>query len=94
MIMLFGLCNALATFQAYINQTLSGILDIFCIVYLDDILIFSETKAEHTDHIQQILECLWRFKLYAKASKYDFHTRQVKFLGFLINAEGIMIDPS
>jgi hypothetical protein len=75
MVMLFGLCNAPATFQVYINQTLSGILDIFCIVYLDNILIFSGTKAEHTNHVQQVLEHLQRFKLYAKASKCDFHTR-------------------
>jgi hypothetical protein len=94
MVMLFGLCNAPATFQAYINQALSGILDIFCIVYLDDILIFSGTKAEHTDHVQQVLEHLQRFKLYIKVSKYDFHTRQVKFLGFLVGAEGVMMDPS
>ena len=94
MIMLFGLCNALAIFQAYINQALSGILDIFCIVYLDNILIFSGTKTEHTDHIEQVLEHLQRFKLYVKVFKYDFHTRQVKFLGFLVNAESVIIDPS
>jgi hypothetical protein len=45
MVMLFGLCNTSVMFQAYINQALSGILDIFCIVYLDDILIFSGTKT-------------------------------------------------
>jgi hypothetical protein len=45
--MLFGLINALATFQAYINKALTGYLDEFCVVYLDNILIYSKTTEEH-----------------------------------------------
>ena len=46
-----GLTNAPATFQAYINKALHGLVDNFCIVYLDDILIFSKTKEEHNQHL-------------------------------------------
>ena len=51
MVMPFGLTNAPATFQGYINQALRGLVDDFCIVYLDDILIFSKTREEHTQHL-------------------------------------------
>jgi len=54
----FGLSNAPATFQAYINKALRGFLDDFCIVYLDDILIFSRTREEHDWHLQQVCERL------------------------------------
>jgi hypothetical protein len=65
-IMPFGLTNAPATFQNYMNTTLHDILDIFCVAYLDDILIFSTTREEHTHHIQQVLERLQKARLYAK----------------------------
>ena len=46
-----GFTNVLAAFQAYINQTLRGLIDDFCIVYLDDILIFSKTEKEHIQYL-------------------------------------------
>ena len=54
----FGLTNAPATFQAYINKALQGLVDRFCIVYLDDILIFSKTKEEHDQHLQQVCDLI------------------------------------
>ena len=54
--MLFRLTNTPATFQAYINCALSNLLDICCIIYLDDILIFSNSKEEHVHYIQEVLE--------------------------------------
>ena len=54
----FGLTNAPTTFQAYINKALQGLVDRFCIVYLDDILIFSKTKEEHDQHLQQVCDRL------------------------------------
>src|SRR5438045_9757805 len=65
----FGLANALATFQAYINKALSGLLDVFCVVYLDDILIYSQAGESHEDHIRQVLERLRQYKLYANLKK-------------------------
>src|SRR5438045_7858165 len=55
----FSLTNAPATFQAYINHTLRGLVDDFCVVYLDDILIFSKSEEEHYEHLALVIECLW-----------------------------------
>ena len=54
----FGLTNAPATFQAYINKSLTGLMDKFCVVYLDDILIYSDSQSEHLNHVKQVLERL------------------------------------
>ena len=78
----FGLTNAPASFQSYINRALSEYLNIFCIVYLNDVLIYSETEAEHVEHVQKILTQLLKFKLYVKLSKCMFHVTEIDFLGF------------
>ena len=56
MIMSFGLTNAQATFQAYINCTLAGLVDVTCVVNLDDVLIYSLDPAEYWQHVKQVLE--------------------------------------
>ena len=58
LVMPFGLTNAPATFQTYINKLLTGLMDKFCVVYLDDILIYSDSQPEHLDHVKQVLELL------------------------------------
>jgi hypothetical protein len=90
----FGLSNAPATFQAYINDALHGLVDIFCVVYLDDILVYSSDESQHTEHVKAVLERLRQFKLYAKLSKCEFRTKKVDFLGFIISPKGISIEPS
>lgn len=92
-VMPFGLTNAPATFQAYINRALAGLVDVFCVVYLDDILIYSRTREEHTQHILQVLDRLEQFQLFAKPSKCSFYQERVEFLGFIIDQEGITMDP-
>jgi hypothetical protein len=67
-----GLTNTPATFQAYINQALRGLVDDFCIVYLDDILVFSRTQEEHAEHLRRICERLRGAELYTKPSKCQF----------------------
>ena len=57
-VMPFGLTNAPATFQAFINQVLQPYIDKFCVIYLDDILIYSKTAKEHTEHVKAILKAL------------------------------------
>ena len=88
-VMPFGLANAPATFQSYINRALSDLLDTCCIVYLDDILIYSRSAEEHVKHVRMVLERLEKFRLYCKLSKCAFHTDTVNFLGFDINPKGI-----
>jgi hypothetical protein len=89
-----GLCNAPATFQAYIHQAMGGLLDVFVIVYLDDILIYSQNEEEHIDHVRQVLERLRKYKLYAKLSKCHFHQKKVKFLGVIVGENGVEMDTS
>jgi hypothetical protein len=92
-VMPFGLTNAPATFQAYINQALSGLLDDFCIVYLDDILIYSRNEEDHTEHVRRVLERLKQYGLYANLRKCIFSATSVEFLGFIIGTSGISADP-
>ena len=90
----FGLTNALATFQAYINYTLQGLVDVFCIVYLDNIFIFSKLKEEYYKHIELVIECLQQVELYANPKKYNFLKSKMEFLGFIINKDRLHIDPT
>jgi transposase InsO family protein len=93
LVMPFGLTNAPAAFQAYINQALRGLVDDFCIVYLDDILIFSKTEEEHAEHLRLVCERLRTAELYAKPSKCQFYQKEMEFLGFIINEQGVRMDP-
>jgi hypothetical protein len=80
----FGLANAPATFQTLINSVLAPYLGRFCVVYLDNILVFSRTWEEHKEHIRTILAALQRNKLFAKGSKYMFGKRELEFCGHII----------
>jgi len=93
-VMPFGLTNAPATFQAYINKALLGLVDVICIVYLDDILIFSKNEQDHERHLEEVLERLRRHALYANPKKCTFFTDEVEYLGFLIGKNGTRMDPS
>ena len=89
-----GLCNAGGAFQAYINDVLREFLDDFCEAMLDDIMIYSETHAEHEKHIIKILTALRQAKLYVKAEKCAFHQSEVDFLGYRISGDGVSMDPA
>src|SRR6266487_5665092 len=93
MVVPMGLMNIPATFQAYINQALHRLVDDFCIVYLDNILVFSKTKEEHNTHLQQVCKRLREAELYAKPSKCQFYQQEIEFLGFIIGTYGIRMDP-
>lgn len=93
LVMPFGLANAPATFQAYINRALAGLVDVTCVVYLDDILIYSADLAEHWEHVKQVLERLRQFALYASLKKCQFFTQKVEFLGFIVSTDGVAMDP-
>ncbi|KFY17373.1 hypothetical protein V491_05014, partial [Pseudogymnoascus sp. VKM F-3775] len=94
LVMPFGLTNAPATFQAYINQALVGLVDVICVIYLDDILVFSEDPEEHIASVRRVLDRLRTHRLYANLAKCAFREREVEFLGFLIGPYGITMDPS
>ena len=74
--------------------TSSPMLGRFVQVYMDDILIFSKTKAEHLVHVRMVLETLRNYQLFAKASKCQFGRSSVGFLGHVISERGVGVDPA
>nr|KYP34967.1 Transposon Ty3-I Gag-Pol polyprotein [Cajanus cajan] len=93
-VMPFGVTNALAVFMDYMNRIFRPFLDKFVVVFIDDILIYSRTPEEHGEHLRTVLEILKAKQLYAKLSKCEFWLGEVKFLGHVISAEGIAVDPA
>nr|GFC31882.1 putative reverse transcriptase domain-containing protein [Tanacetum cinerariifolium] len=81
-------------FMDLINRVCRPFLDKFVIVFIEDILIYSKNKEEHEEHLRIILELLQKEKLYAKFSKCEFWLDSVKFLGHVINSQGVHVDPS
>ena len=69
-------------------------LDKFVVVFIDDILIYSRNEEEHKEHLRAVLQRLREHQLYAKFSKCEFCLKQVGFLGHVLSAEGIAVDPS
>ncbi|KAL0552232.1 hypothetical protein IC582_011338 [Cucumis melo] len=93
-VMSFGLTNAPAVFMDLMNRVFKDFLDTFVIVFIDDILIYSKTEAEHEKHLYQVLETLRANQLYAKFSKCEFWLKKVSFLGHVVSSEGVSIDQS
>ncbi|KAF7338861.1 Transposon Tf2-12 polyprotein [Mycena sanguinolenta] len=93
LVMPFGLSNAPSTFQAFIIDTLRDYLDVFCVVYLDDILIFSRSQEEHDEHVKKVLDRLQSARLFANPEKCEFDRSEVTYLGYVIGADGIKMDP-
>jgi hypothetical protein len=91
----FGLTNAPATLKQ-VSCNISGsneqhaqaTLKQVCVVYIDDILIFSKTIEEHQEHVKQVLDLLRENKYHIKLKKYEFEEKEVKFLGHLVGADG------
>ncbi|KAL0187931.1 hypothetical protein M9458_015030 [Cirrhinus mrigala] len=92
-VMPFGLSNAPAVFQAFVNDVLRDMVDQFIYVYLDDILIFSSPLQEHVQHVRRVLQRLLENGLFVKAEKCVFHAQSVLFLGYIISSEGVRMDP-
>jgi hypothetical protein len=92
-VMPFGLTNAPATFQALVQDILRPLLDICVIVYIDDILIYSQNEKEHTQHIRQVLKILRKHKMYGNMAKCEFFKESVEYLGHVISSKGISTDP-
>ncbi|KAK5842737.1 hypothetical protein PVK06_005125 [Gossypium arboreum] len=89
----FGLTNAPAAFMDLMNRVFQPFLDQFVVVFIDDILVYSKTEAKHDEHLCIVLQVLREKELYAKFSKCEFWLREVTFLGHVVSAEGIKVDP-
>ncbi|WVZ64299.1 hypothetical protein U9M48_013839 [Paspalum notatum var. saurae] len=92
--MSFGLTNVSAYFMQLINLVFMDYLDKFVVVFIDDILIYSKTEAEHEEHLRLVLQRLREHKLYAKFSKCEFWIDEVRFLGHVVSNGGITVDRS
>jgi hypothetical protein len=92
LVMPFRLTNALASFQRWMNEILSDYLDIFCIAYLDDILIYSDNLEQHHQYVRIILKRVEEVGLTLKALKCEFHTNRTEYLGYIISPIGIEMD--
>ena len=90
----FGLTNAPDAFMDMMNRICRPYLDKFIIVFIDDILIYSKSEEQHRTHLLILLDLLRQEKLYAKFSKCEFWLTEVQFLGHVINANGIQVDPA
>ena len=94
LVMSFGLTNAPAAFMSLMSGTFKPYLDLFVIVFIDDILMYSKSRKEHEEHLRIVLEVLRGKRLYAKFSKCEFWLDSVSFLGHVVSKDGVMVDPS
>ncbi|KAK9118716.1 hypothetical protein Scep_016809 [Stephania cephalantha] len=90
----FGLTNAPAMFMDLMHRVLRDYLDRFVIVFIDDILIYSKTREDHKGHLRTVLQTLREHRLYAKFSKCEFWLTEVGFLGHIVGASGVSVDPA
>ena len=87
-----GLTNAPAGFQCFLNTIFADLLDVFVIIYLDDILIFSLNEEDHVKHVSEVLFRLRKHNLFAKGGKCVFHTDSVEYLSHIIGPGGLQMD--
>jgi len=92
LVMPFGLTNVPAAFQRWINRTLLSYIDICCIVYLDKVLIYSDSQEQHQKDVAAIIRAIRKQGMKLKPSKCEFHQRETEYLGFIINNEGVKVD--
>ncbi len=91
-VMPFGLVNSPSVFQAFINDVFRDMLGRWAIVYMDDILVYSDTQDSHVQHVRAVLKRLIEHQLYAKMEKCEFHQTLTSFLGYIISADGVAMD--
>jgi hypothetical protein len=89
MVVPFGLSNAIVVFMCMMNGVFKEYLEIFVIVFLDDILIYSKSEEKHEKHLRMVLKVLREHKLYAKLYKCIFYQNKIHYLGHIISADGV-----
>ena len=87
-----GLCNAPSMFRYFIDVVMSGYIDDFMLVYLDNILIYSDNAEEHETHLRKIYNRLCKHKLQAKLTKCKFGKPYVKYLGHIVGSGELCVD--
>ena len=93
--MFFGLCNSPATFQAFMDDSFSDMLDEgWLVIYMDNILIFSKYAATHREHTRRVLQRLQENDLYLKPEKCAFKVTEIEYLGLIIHPDVVAVDPA
>ena len=90
----FGMCNSPAVWQRHINAVLAQCLGKFAMVYLDDIVVYSNSQQEHTTHIRSVMTALMKHGLTINSEKCTFRVPEVKLLGYIVSSGGIRPDPA
>ncbi|XP_073427382.1 uncharacterized protein [Dendrobates tinctorius] len=94
LVMPFGLSNAPAVFQHFVNDIFRDICGVYVVVYLDDILIYSADPVTHAQHVRSVLQRLREHSLFAKLEKCVFFAEEVQFLGYVVSSTGFRMDPA
>ena len=89
----FGLTNTPAAFMDLMHRVFQPYLNQFVVVFVDDILIYSQSEREHEDHLGIVLQLLRDHHLYDKLSKCEFWLTEVRFLGHIVSTLGVLVDP-
>ena len=92
-VMPFGLTNTPAAFMDLMHRVFQPFLDQFVVVFVDDILIYSPSEEEHEDHLRVVLQLLRDHQLYTKFNKCEFWLTEARFLGHIVLASGVLVDP-
>ncbi|MBW0522001.1 hypothetical protein O181_061716 [Austropuccinia psidii MF-1] len=88
----FGLANAQASSQNLVNDMFADFLDIFVVVYLDNIMVFSSSEEEHVKHVASVLQRMRDNNLFSKASKCVFNASSVEYLGYVVSSDDLKMD--
>ena len=89
----FGLTNTPSAFMDLMHRVFQPYLDQFVVVFMDDILIYSQSERHHEDHLRVVVQRSRDHRLYSKFSKCKFWLTKVRFLGHVVSASGVSVDP-